>query len=259
MEHLYNDLINISLKWEKEYGIVPKILPEILKYDAVIYIDYDLDAYAKQIKTRKTNPSGYDILFKGKKYLVKGGRRIGENISTISPMDKPKNKNWDYLIWILYDQEFKVLEVWQWENKVFYKKFQNKTRITADKMRTGKYLYINDDMKQEFEFMVLKKLEKTEDGYEGIGEVTFNIINCNTTQDVIIKQKRIPKELEQYVGKKLPIHSKNEIRVKCDASACTYYMEDFQEGMEKFRVASRVSGIFKILSVVHRKKYYREY
>ena len=98
----------------------------------------------------------------------------------------------------------------------------------------------------------MNKLEKTDDGYEGIGELTFNLINCNTTQDVIIKHKKIPKELEQYVGRTMPIHSKNEIRVKCDATACTYYMEDFQEGMEKFRVASRVSGEFKNLSVMHR-------
>jgi len=77
-------------------------------------------------------------MFGGKRYQVKANRPSGKPGSFVTLVGKPKNFDWDFLVWLLYDRTFQLQEAWLWDVKTYRQCFEFKRRLSPDDMRGGK-------------------------------------------------------------------------------------------------------------------------
>lgn len=81
---------------------------------------------------------GYDFTHGGVRYQVKANRPSGKPGSFVTLVAKPKNYEWEYLVWILYDNGYVIQEAWLWEVGPFKTAFDAISRLSPKHMRQGK-------------------------------------------------------------------------------------------------------------------------
>ena len=136
-----DDLIKISLLWQKQYGVAPNILSAVSEYDAAMMIGMPEDEYSDFMQDKTAVSKGSDFIFNNKRYQVKANRPSGKPGSKVTIVAKAKNYEWDYLIWILYNKEFQIKESWIWNQHDYKKEFDEKKRISPSDYRRGTKLF----------------------------------------------------------------------------------------------------------------------
>tara|TARA_B100001029_G_C14739985_1_gene274975 strand:- start:26 stop:442 length:417 start_codon:yes stop_codon:yes gene_type:complete len=136
-----DDLIKISLLWQKQYGVAPNILSAVSEYDAAMMIGMPEDEYSDFMQDKTAVSKGSDFIFNNKRYQVKANRPSGKPGSKVTIVAKAKNYEWDYLIWILYNKEFQIKESWIWNQHDYKKEFDEKKRLSPSDYRRGKKLF----------------------------------------------------------------------------------------------------------------------
>ena len=136
-----DDLIKISLLWQKKYGVAPNILSAVSEYDAAMMIGMPEDEYSDFMQDKTAVSKGSDFIFNNKRYQVKANRPSGKPGSKVTIVAKAKNYEWDYLIWILYNKEFQIKESWIWNQHDYKKEFDEKKRLSPSDYRRGKKLF----------------------------------------------------------------------------------------------------------------------
>ena len=139
---LREQLIHISLDWQKNFGISPTITSTLSEFDAALLVGCNPEEYANCMKNRTAVSKGYDFLFNGKKYQVKANRPSGKKGSKVTLVAKAKNYDWDYLIWILYSTDYHIEEAWIWATDDYKREFSNAKRISPEDMRKGKKIQL---------------------------------------------------------------------------------------------------------------------
>jgi len=141
MENIREELVKISLEWEKRFSILPRITSEISEYDAALLVGCDEKNYSKIKDGMTAVNKGYDIIFNDIRYQIKANRPSGKPGSFVTLVGKANNYDWDILIWILYDKYFKIQEAWQFRVKKYKELFENKKRLSPADMRKGEKIY----------------------------------------------------------------------------------------------------------------------
>lgn len=141
---LRNELVNIALLWQKRVGVAPQITSAIAEYDAAILIGMSDMEIQIDGEVRTAVTKGHDFTFKGDKYQVKANRPSGRRGSKVTLVGNPKNDEWNYLIWILYDTGYNIQEAWQWSLKDFRKKYSLGQRLHPNHLRDGLKLHPQD-------------------------------------------------------------------------------------------------------------------
>jgi hypothetical protein len=77
----------------------------------------------------------------GTAYQVKSNRASGEAGSRVTLVRKAKNYNWDRLVWILYDQEYRIREAWEFTRGEYRELFEHRRRLSPEDVREGTRLY----------------------------------------------------------------------------------------------------------------------
>jgi hypothetical protein len=137
MDSLRQRLVSLALEWEQVYGVAPHITAALAEHDPAQLLECPEDEYCSQMKTRTAVSRGHDFVFQGKRYQVKANRPSGKPGSFVTLVAKPKNYDWDMLIWILYDPAYRVQEAWLWEVDAYRERFAERTRISPKDMRGG--------------------------------------------------------------------------------------------------------------------------
>lgn len=115
----------------------PHITLAISEYDASWLIQCPEDDYCRQMQGKTAVSRGYDFTLRGKRYQVKANRPSGKPGSFVTLVAKASNYEWDYLIWILYDNRFVVQEAWLWSVDNYRAQFHDKKRLSPADMRQG--------------------------------------------------------------------------------------------------------------------------
>lgn len=137
---LRNQLVDLSLEWQKRYGVAPAITSAISEYDAAMMVGMSEEEYSSYMQDKTAVTRGHDFIFKGVKYQIKAHRPSGKPGSRITNAGKARNYEWDVLIWIRYDVNYAIKEAWSWDRDSYIKVFDSKTRISPEDMRKGKQL-----------------------------------------------------------------------------------------------------------------------
>lgn len=103
-------LVETALSWEKRYGVMPAITSAVSEYDAARMIGISGKEIERIFQTQTAVTRGYDFIWNDVKYQIKANRPSGKKGSIVTMISKPRNYDWDNLIWLLYDKEFNVME-----------------------------------------------------------------------------------------------------------------------------------------------------
>jgi hypothetical protein len=143
MSELRDQLVSITMEWEKKYDIAPRITGSISEYDAAMRIGLTEEEYSSQMQTRTAVSKGHDFIYKSKKYQVKACRPSGKHGSKITWVKKPRNYDWDYFIWMQYNTDYTLKVFYKCNKKSFIDKFGLKNRLSPSDIQEGQKLFPN--------------------------------------------------------------------------------------------------------------------
>ncbi|MCB1201778.1 MAG: hypothetical protein KDK41_14110 [Leptospiraceae bacterium] len=134
-------LVKLAKKWEKDYGVMPQIISAVSEYDAAMFVGMKEKQYSDEMQNVSAVRKGYDFEYNGKRYQIKANRPSGKKGSTITRAGKPRNTDFDELIWIEYNQDFTIKGAWQVSVSVYRKKMQHLKYLSPkDYQKNGKSL-----------------------------------------------------------------------------------------------------------------------
>lgn len=138
---LRNIVVKAALEWERRFSVLPPITGAIAEYDAARIKGTSLNVGKGRRATDTAVRKGGDFRKGETDYQVKGNRPSGKPGSKVSlAFKRPRNYNWDRLIWVLYDKEFHLVEAWEHSRDEFRRRFGSKKLIRPDDMRKGRRL-----------------------------------------------------------------------------------------------------------------------
>lgn len=137
MLDLRDQLVDIALRWEEAFGNAPHITAALSEFDAAQLVGYSIDEYSSCMRTATAVQRGHDFEFDGKRYQVKANRPSGKPGSVVTLVAKARNFDWDFLVWILYNKEYRIKEAWQWDVASYREAFEFVERLSPADYRRG--------------------------------------------------------------------------------------------------------------------------
>jgi hypothetical protein len=134
-------LVAIALDWEVKFGVAPAITSAISEYDAATLMGLSPQEYSTGCTGRTAVSRGHDFLFQGKRYQVKANRPSGKRGSDPTLTGKPRNFDWDFLIWIRYDTQYQIKEAWLWSAADYQAQLAPKKYVRPPDLRAGTRLF----------------------------------------------------------------------------------------------------------------------
>ena len=123
-------LVSVALLWQKEMGVAPAITPAIAEYDAARLVGCDYKGYCQDGLGKSAVRKGFDFRFRGKRFQVKANRPAQDTAACkVTKIGKPKNYDWDVLIWVLYNSKWEIVEAWMWGRRAFRNRYKEKDHI----------------------------------------------------------------------------------------------------------------------------------
>ncbi|MBF0604535.1 MAG: hypothetical protein HQL07_12695 [Nitrospirae bacterium] len=142
--NLRDELVHVALTWEKVYGVAPSITSTVSEYDAAILVGMTPEEYGQFMSHRTAVSRGSDFIYQGVRYQVKANRPSGKPGSRVTwAPDARENRDWDYIIWVLYDREYVMMEAWQLAVDEYEARLSQKKRLSPDDYRSGRNLYLH--------------------------------------------------------------------------------------------------------------------
>jgi hypothetical protein len=132
--------VSVALEWERHYGVAPAITSALSEYDAARLVGMSNEEYVADRVGRTAVAKGYDFLYRGLRYQVKANRPSGRPGSFVTLVSAAKNYDWDRLIWLLYDREYRLVEAWMWEVEDYRGRLGLLKRLGPREMRLGQRL-----------------------------------------------------------------------------------------------------------------------
>ena len=130
-------LVATALEWQERYGVAPPITAPISELDASRLVGMPESAYSDYMQNKTAVARGLDFEWSGSRYQIKAYRPSGKPGSRVTLVPKPKNYEWDYLIWILYDTQYEIEEAWQWDVASYQQSFHERKRLSPADYRAG--------------------------------------------------------------------------------------------------------------------------
>jgi len=134
---LREKLVLIALEWQEIFGNAPSITAALSEYDAARLVGMSDELYSAEMKHHSVVTKGFDFRFGEKRYQVKACRPSGRPGSKITNVPKANNYEWDYLVWIMYNQQYEIEESWLFDVEDYRQKFASKSRLSPADMRSG--------------------------------------------------------------------------------------------------------------------------
>jgi len=122
-------LVKLALDWQAHLGVAPSVTSAISELDAAILLSGGVSCLDKG---RSAVTKGVDFVFKKTRYQVKANRPSGREGSKPTKVSKPREINWDALVWICYTETYEPLEAYAIEAAVYAEKLHNEKYLRPD-------------------------------------------------------------------------------------------------------------------------------
>ncbi|MCW3999509.1 MAG: hypothetical protein NWE93_04665 [Candidatus Bathyarchaeota archaeon] len=136
-DQLRDTLVQLALEWEKRFAVAPRITCDIAEYDAAKLVKTSLKIGLGRKTEDTAVTKGCDFCIGKERYQVKSNRPSGKTGSVVTLVGKAQNYDWDKLIWILYDRNYKIQEAWMFDVTKYRQLFESKNRLSPQDMRKG--------------------------------------------------------------------------------------------------------------------------
>lgn len=160
-KQLRDVLAQLALEWERRYAVAPTITSAISEYDAARLVGHTAASYGTACVHQTAVTRGVDFVCDGVRYQVKANRPSGKAGSRVTLVAKAKNYEWDRLIWILYDREYRPQEAWEWQVDDYREQLGDLSR-SPDHLRKGRpLLQANQWASKELSLQPLPKVQRS--------------------------------------------------------------------------------------------------
>lgn len=140
-KQLRDSLAEIALDWERRFAVAPRITDAIAEFDAASIVGTSIRIGIGRTKEDTAVLKGYDFRKGNTRYQVKANRPSGKRGSKVTLVAKCTNFDWDKLIWILYNEQYKPVEAYEFGCEDYKKLFAAKKRLSPNDMRKGVKLF----------------------------------------------------------------------------------------------------------------------
>jgi hypothetical protein len=137
MDSIRSRLVAAALEWQSRFGVAPAITSQLSELDAALLVGVPESAYAEYMRDKTAVARGTDFEWSGVRYQVKANRPSGKPGSIVTLVARPKNHQWDRLIWIHYTTQYEIHEAWQWERESFRATLGSRQRLSPEDLRGG--------------------------------------------------------------------------------------------------------------------------
>jgi hypothetical protein len=134
-------LIEVTLEWERTFGVAPQITSAISEYDAARLVGHSDTSFSRDCVGRTAVSRGTDFSHGGLRYQVKANRPSGKPGSPVTKVAKASNYDWDRLLWLLYDRHYVLQEAWEWEREAYRSAFDAQLHVRPPDMRRGRRVF----------------------------------------------------------------------------------------------------------------------
>ena len=140
LNELRKQLVELCLKWEELFGVMPRITNAISEYDAMKLIGMSENEILKEAKGhlgkgKTAVQKGHDFVYDNIKYQIKANRPSGKKGSSVTLTPKLKNYEFDKFMWILYDPKFSIQEVLLCDVKDYREGLEDIKSVRPDHLR----------------------------------------------------------------------------------------------------------------------------
>lgn len=133
-------LVTVALEWERAFGNAPAITSTLSEFDAAILVGMTPGEYEACMRGATAVQRGYDFKHQGKRYQVKANRPSGKPGSFVTWVPKAMNYDWDYLVWVLYNPKYTIVEAWLWDVATYRDELDTIKRLSPAHYRKGQRL-----------------------------------------------------------------------------------------------------------------------
>ncbi|MES1998044.1 MAG: hypothetical protein V4446_01900 [Pseudomonadota bacterium] len=137
MQHIRQTLIDTALAWEQAFGNAPPITSVLSELDAARLLGCSIEMYSAYMQGKTAVQKGHDFVFAGVRYQVKANRPSGKPGSKVTWVPKARNYEWDFLIWVHYNQKYEIQEAWCWDRSNYIAAFDRLKRLHPQHYRQG--------------------------------------------------------------------------------------------------------------------------
>lgn len=138
-------LVQVSLEWERHFGVAPSITSAISELDAALLVGMDENAFCAGGQLRTAVSKDTDFVHADIRYQVTANRPSGKKGSPVTLVSQKTERKrpfgWDRLIWILYDRLYVMQEAWGFTTDQYRQAFSGVTRLSPHQMRQGRSLF----------------------------------------------------------------------------------------------------------------------
>lgn len=132
-------LISAALEWQARFGVAPAITSALSEHDAALLVGHSSESFGFDCRSRTAVTKGCDFTHNG--IQVKANRPSGKPGSFVTLVGKASNYDWDRLIWMLYDTEYRLQQAWEWTVEQYRSAFHKVSRLSPAHMRRGRRLF----------------------------------------------------------------------------------------------------------------------
>ncbi len=140
-EDIRGRLVSLALEWQEAFGVAPHITTAISELDAALYLGMKICDYQNQCRPKTAVSRGHDFIHDDCRYQIKANRPSGKPGSKVRLVSKPKNYDWDKLVWILYDKDYVMQEAWEWTVQEYRALFEPLKNVHPEDMRRGTQIF----------------------------------------------------------------------------------------------------------------------
>ena len=140
-DQLRDLLAVVALEWEKRFSVAPRITADIAEYDAAKLVGTSLRIGKGRRAGDTAVTRGVDFWKDKIAYQVKSNRPSGKPESRVTLVNKATNYNWNRLVWILYDQNYRIQEAWEFVQDEYRRLFESRKRLSPADMRRGMRIF----------------------------------------------------------------------------------------------------------------------
>ena len=90
IDELRNRLVNVTLEWERIFGVAPSITSAISEYDVARLVGHTDESYGKACVGRTAVTRGCDFICNGIRYQIKANRPSGKPGSPVTKVGEAK-------------------------------------------------------------------------------------------------------------------------------------------------------------------------
>lgn len=132
-----------AMEWQDKYGLSPVNLLVLATVDAALLVGMQAEAFAYFMQEKGSTPAmKMDFIHEEVRYLVKTSRQYNPmGRPVVQYVSKAQHRDWDYIVFILYDAEYSIIGAWKISAHEYLQKCDGLEKLKSEDYQIGNKIH----------------------------------------------------------------------------------------------------------------------